>query len=68
MEKGKLHTHTHIQACTSYIKWHTRQANKNNNQWFCMAVVDTCRCSTEEDVHLRLHLSQKAMVGVCAVM
>jgi len=29
MKKGKLHTHahTHIQACTRYIKWHTRQAN-----------------------------------------
>jgi len=25
MKKGKLHTH--IKACTSYIKWHTRQAN-----------------------------------------
>jgi len=27
MKKGKLHTHTHIQACTRFIKWHTRQAN-----------------------------------------
>jgi len=33
MKKGKIHTHarthahTQTQACTSYIKWHTRQAN-----------------------------------------
>jgi len=26
MKKGKLNTH--IQACTSYIKWHSRQANR----------------------------------------
>jgi len=26
-KENYTHTHTHIQTCTSYTKWHTRQAN-----------------------------------------